>query len=106
MTAEDTFEETQRQLAYVNGQIDTLKMFQASASTKANEYRARPRNKVAVSYNLMAMLTGTGRQRRNEDVQPSLEPVKYHSGSISIEENKVRNEKVRKSYELFRWLTE
>ena len=61
------------------------------------------RDKIAVSYNLMALIAGG--QYRNEDnisdVQPGTDGLKYYAGST----NNTASEKIRKSYDLMRMVT-
>jgi hypothetical protein len=96
-------EDIQKRIAYIDGQLDTLRMWQASA-TKANEYYSKPEaNKTDKSYELMALLTGgTPITSRDNDVLPDTDAVKYRSGAIA---QKTAAEKIRKSYELVRALT-
>jgi hypothetical protein len=61
-------------------------------------------NKVAKSYNLVCMLTGSGPiAAYNDDDMPNISQPKFYGGSKILD--KETSEKVRKSYELMRLMT-
>ena len=59
------------------------------------------RDKIAVSYNLMAFVVG-GQMMNEDDINPTLNGLKTHAGST---ENKNYNDKVSKSYDLMHMIT-
>jgi hypothetical protein len=71
-----------------------------TTSTKANEYKAKPRPAGnSWQYNLMRRITGGQPITSWDDDTPHTEPLKYYAGSSTNED------KVSKTYELMKWVT-